>query len=530
MMRRRSGLLATAIGSVMVVSCGGAGAPTAVPTPTSSLAGTAPGQVARSASPFQSGCGRNEAGTLYVNAEAEPHLAANPARALNLIAAWQQDRWNNGASRGIGTAFSIDGGLTWSQSALPFSVCSGGTFERASDPWLTIGPTGIAYQMALSVTGAVFGAGSVNAMLVSRSTDGGATWSAPQTLIQDTAPFFNDKNSITADPTDARFVYAAWDRLRQNAGGPAYLARSVDGGASFLQAQPVFDPGPNSQVIGAEVVVAADGTVLYFFTRIDALPNNRSGSSLNVLRSTDHGATWSEPIRIADMLAIGARDPETGAGVRDGSLLAHAAAGPRSVVAVFQDARFSGGARDGVAFVRSLDFGRTWTSPARINGEPSSTAFTAQAVITADDGVAVSYFDFRSNTPDASTLPTNYWLASSRDGETWAEASISGPFNMQTAPNAGALFIGDYMGLAAAQNTVHSLHVRTVGDTNNLTDVFFATPARSVSATAAATTSREYRSQFARDSDITPELRVLASENIARRLGAKLTRRPLPLR
>jgi hypothetical protein len=483
--------------------------------------------VARSVSSFTSGCGRNEGGTLYQNAEAEPHLAANPARAGNLIAAWQQDRWNNGAARGIGMAFSNDAGLTWSQSALPFSLCSGGSFERASDPWVTIGPTGVAYQMALTVTGAAFGAGSRNAMLVSRSTDGGASWSAPQTLIQDTAPFFNDKNSITADPTDPRFVYAAWDRLRQNSGGPAYLARSVDGGLSFLPAIPVFDPGPTSQVIGAEVVVASDGTVLYFFTRIDALPNNGNATSLNVLRSTDHGATWSEPIRIADMLAIGARDPETGAGIRDGSLLAHAAAGPRSVVATFQDARFSGGVRDGIAFVRSMDFGRTWSTPARINGEPLSAAFTPQPVVTTDDGIAVAYFDLRSNTSDPTTLPTNYWLASSKDGEVWSEASIAGPFNLQTAPVAGGLFIGDYMGLAAAQNTVHSLHVRTAGDPNNLTDVFFASPAR---VTSAAAEARGYRAQFSRDSEVTPELRAQASENIARRLGVKLTRRPLPMR
>lgn len=526
-MRNRT-LRAPALWAVStLIGCGGGGAPTVVPQAEAPSAPTPAGQVARSVTAFPGSCGRNEAGTLYLNAEAEPHLAVNPARAANLIAAWQQDRWNNGAARGIGMAVSQDGGATWAQTALPFSICAGGTFERASDPWVTIGPTGIAYQMALAVTGSVFAPGSLSAMLVSRSTDNGVTWSQPLSLIQDTAPFFNDKNSITADPTDPRFVYAAWDRLRQNAGGPAYLARSEDSGLSYAPARLVFDPGPTAQTIGAEIVVAGDGTVLYFFTLIEALPNNRNGSSLNVLRSPDHGVTWSDPIRIADMLATGTRDPETGAAVRDGSLLAHAAAGSRTVVVTFQDGRFSGGARDGIAFVRSEDSGQTWSEPARINGDPSAAAFTAQPVVMADGSVSVAYFDLRSNTPDPASLPTNYWMTTTRDGTNWTEISISGPFNLQTAPNANGLFLGDYMGFAASQNAAHSLHVRTVSDANNPTDVFFTSPGRVASASVAG---RSYRSEFAREGDITEELRDRVSEDIARRLGAKLTRRPLPVR
>ncbi len=521
-------LRAHALGAVStLIGCGGGGAPTAVPQAEAPSAPTPAGQVARSATTFQTSCGRNEAGTLYQNAEAEPHLAVNPARSANLIAVWQQDRWSNGAARGISMAVSQDAGANWAQTSLPFSICAGGTFERASDPWVTIGPTGIAYQMALAVTGSVFAAGSLNAMLVSRSTDNGVTWSQPQSLIQDTAPFFNDKNSITADPTDPRFVYAAWDRLRQNAGGPAYLARSDDSGVSFAPARPVFDPGPTAQIIGAEVVVASDGTVLYIFTLIEALANNRTGSSLNVLRSTDHGVTWSDPIRIADMFATGTRDPETRAAVRDGALLPHAAAGSRTVVVTFQDGRFSGGARDAIAFVRSEDSGRTWTEPARINGDPSAAAFTAQPVVLADGSVSVAYFDFRSNTPDPASLPTNYWMATTRDGTNWTETSISGPFNLQTAPNANGLFVGDYMGFAASQNAALSLHVRTVPDANNASDVFFTSPGRVASSSIAG---RSYRSEFAREGDITPELRERVSEHIVRRLGAKLTRQPLPAR
>ena len=80
-----------------------------------------------------------------------------------------------------------------------------------------------------------------NAIIVSRSTDGGRTWSAATTLRRDTGAFGNDKESITADPTDARYVYRglgpprrqqradvarAHDRRRRDLGSRAQHLRS----------------------------------------------------------------------------------------------------------------------------------------------------------------------------------------------------------------------------------------------------------------------------------------------------------------
>ena len=107
-------------------------------------------------------------------------------------------------------------------------------------------------------------------MLVMRSTNGGTTWSNPITLKRDENPnVLNDKNTLTADPTDARYVYAAWDRLVSGGGGPAMFARSIDNGLTWEPARAIYNPGANAQTIGNVVVVLPSGALLYFFTQIN---------------------------------------------------------------------------------------------------------------------------------------------------------------------------------------------------------------------------------------------------------------------
>src|SRR5215213_7579380 len=140
----------------------------------------------------------------FPNTEIEPWVAANPADPDNLLAGWQQDRWSNGGSRGLQAGVSRNGGASW-RTVTPGRVteCQGGRFARASDPWVDFSTAGVAYFMHLAFEPDLpSGAFGRNAMLVSRSTDGGLSWQRPITLIEDNDPrVLNDKNSLTADPT-----------------------------------------------------------------------------------------------------------------------------------------------------------------------------------------------------------------------------------------------------------------------------------------------------------------------------------------
>ncbi len=477
----------TGMALMLLAGCGGGGAEPANlnPSPAApSLTGPLPQiRVSAASSPLASGCtGTPSSGTLFSNAEVEPHLAINPSNPRNLIAAWQQDRFSDGGAQGLVAAVSSDGGQTWAIKSAPLSRCTGGNagnggdYARATDPWVSFAPSGVAYLTSLSFTGGSFAAGSSNAMLVSRSLDGGQNWSAPITLIRDGATAFNDKQTLTADPGDARYAYVVWDRLVGDQAGPAMFARTVDGGATWQAARVIHDPGSSAQTIGNQIVVLPGGELVNVFTQID---NTASGlaASVRAMRSVNRGDTWTAPVKIADLLAVGARDPETGKAIRDGSIIPEVAIGAGSTLnVVWQDARFGGGERDGIVLSRSSDGGRSWSAPTRVNSLPSVQAFTPSIEVRSDGVIGISYFDLRSNSADASTLFADHWLARSTDGINWAETRLSGPFNLALAPDAGGYFIGDYHALKSTGSNFVAVFVQTTGNSANRTDVFAVMP------------------------------------------------------
>jgi hypothetical protein len=360
-------------------------------------------------------------------------------------------------------------------------------------------------------------------MLVSRSTDSGRTWSNPSTLIRDGSLFFNDKNTITADPTDANYVYAVWDRLALSGGGPAFFARTTDGGNTWEGARPIFDPGPLSQTIGNLIAVLPNGTLIDLFTQLDEGAGGQVTATLNVLRSSDKGGSWSAPIRVTNLLSIGARDPETGTLIRDGAGLAQIAVAPNGhLFVVWQDARFSAGARDGIALSRSIDGGLTWSAPLQINSAPAVQAFTPSVHVRANGTIGVTYYDFRSNTSDPATLPTELIFTRSTDGVTWQENRLTAAFDMATAPFAGGLFVGDYHALTSANNVFIPVYVRTnSGDTANRTDVF-AIATRSLPLAAGIGGTRTFRAAAAPVAQPDAEFRQRVHENLVRTMERRI--------
>lgn len=425
---------------------------------------------ASSSSPFSPACnGAPQSGVVYPNSEVEPWLAVNPANSSNIVGAWQQDRWSTGGANGLVAGVSIDGGTTWSQVVIPnITRCSGASdYERASDPWVTFAPNGDLYHISLSFNDS----NTNNGVLVSKSIDGGSTWSNPVTLLRDTAPtMFNDKESITADPGNANYVYAIWDRLvfpKEQASasaalhalgyrGPTWFSRTTDGGATWEPARMIYDPGEVNQTIGNQIVVRPNGDLVNVMDLIYNFKNAHKVRGLNVaiLRSTDKGVTWSGPIIIDKLRTIGVTEPTSGQPVRTGDIIPEIAVGPEgNLYVVWQDARFNG--YDEVAFSMSTDGGITWTPTIKISQSPGGVqAFTPSVRVRADGRVGVTYYDFRNNNGVGGT---DYFLvtcsSNCASAGSWIETRVTdSSFDMRNAPVARGYFTGDYEGLASDGN------------------------------------------------------------------------------
>ena len=465
-------------------------------------------------SPLAPGCDRAPVtGTVYPGAEVEPQLASDPRDPSHLIGVWQQDRWSDGGARGLRTGYSFDNGLTWSLTQAAFTRCTGGNaqnggdYARASDPWVSIGPGGIAYQSAIAFNGDTFAPGSSGAVLVSRSTDGGRTWDDPISLIRDDSAAFNDKESIFVASNGT--AMATWDRLEPNGHGPTWFSRTADGGLTWEPARPIYDPGGHNQTLNnqiLEVSLTGRGFVswLNFFTEFDVGQNNVVTQHLAFVGSGDFGDTWGSPVVVSDLRPIGAFDPQDpDRKLRDAAGLASIAHGVLGeLVAVWQDSRFAGGARDGIAFSRSTDGGATWSAPVQVNRVPGVQAFLPTVAIAPDGTIGVLYDDMRNDTADPATLLVDAWLATSGDGGvTWQERHVSGPFDFNLAPTTeGGLFIGDYQGLLAAFGGFAAFFARTSTGVDNRTDIF-ASVFRSI---GTPPVKSEYRARAAVSFPMTP--------------------------
>jgi hypothetical protein len=532
------------VGALLVTSVAVVAAGTSAEASTFTATGPIP--VSQAVSPFDTCAGgAANGGTNFPESEVEPWIDVNPHDTDNVVGYYQQDRWSNGGSKSNVAAVSVDGGATWTHT-IPdqLTVCTHGPnapFDRATDPWVSFGPTGDLHAASLVVDpDPLTGGFGDNGVVYNRSTDGGLTWDDPILLKSDTDPnYLNDKDSITADPNDSNFVYVVWDRAQdpsraQHATdnpiglgfkGPIWLARSVDGGDTFQPARKIYESGANKQTIGNQIVVepqSKGGSLFDFFGDITNGSERRKTLGpvgLAAIRSDDHGATWTHPFLVADQLpmslfrASSTIDPQDDPScpdadangncpIRSGDFIPEVAVNPSNgnLYAVWMDSRFGTGGvpfgtglfeHDSIAFTQSTNGGLTWSAPIKVNATPeqlddedvpvdNQQAFTPSVAVAADGTLTVTYYDFRNNTSDATTLPTDYWAnhchAATEDctnPANWNEEThIAGSFDITSAPFAEGWFLGDYMGLASIGNSFGSLFGSTAG--SGPSSIFFS--------------------------------------------------------
>jgi hypothetical protein len=467
-------------------------------------------------------------GHVSLDSEVEPRLAVDPTNSQHFVAVWQQDRWSNGGARGIAGAVSTDGGNTWLPMVIPgLTLASGGAYQRASDPWVSISKDGTVYVSSLEVTLAPAGFPLYSAVMVNKSTDGGLTWGQPTVLQADTSTFpnniFNDKESVTVDPTDPSRAFVVWDRNvfpGNNADFEAFhagvairqdvlLSITQDGGKTWTT-NTISSPNADFGETGNQIVVLPDGKG----TLVDVFSVNRGSGNqpahadqifLATMRSTDHGATWSDPILGPAQELMDVTDPNTGAPVRTGEQIPEVAVNRQNgaLYAVWADGRFSNFTHDDIAMTTSTDGGLTWSAPIKVNQTPTNIpagdqqAFSPNVAVADNGTVAVAYYDFRNNTGGPG-LPTDYWMAqaaasNATDPASWSQEDrlTNASFNLELTPRTSrGYFVGDYEGLVAVGNNFDALFAQAGADASDPSNIWFRDPPAAPAGPAARTDSQ----------------------------------------
>ena len=174
----------------------------------------------------------------YTNASSQHRTQVEPdsfGYGDTVVATFQTGRFvNGGGSSNIGWATTTNAGRTWTTGMLPgTTVYQGGPWSRISDPAVAYDPLHDVWMISTLAFGmGLTPFGSPTGILVSRSTDGGLTWQQP---VETFVGGFLDKNWITCDtwPLSPYYgnCYQEWDD--PGAGNRLYMNRSTDGGATW---------------------------------------------------------------------------------------------------------------------------------------------------------------------------------------------------------------------------------------------------------------------------------------------------------
>jgi hypothetical protein len=213
--------------------------------------------VAIGSDPFtQSTC--HGSSTTNHHANVEPDSFSNGS---TIVATYQVGRIYDGGACAIGFSTSTNNGATWTSGLLPSLTkytSPAGTFDRATDAAVAYDAQDNVWMISslvLTEAGGVKGVG----IYTSRSTDGGFTWGTPVAIPSTAGMVSPDKNWIVCDNTATSpfygNCYTEWDD--NGAGNRMEMSRSTNGGLTWSVAAT-----NSSGIIGGQPVVRPDGTVI----------------------------------------------------------------------------------------------------------------------------------------------------------------------------------------------------------------------------------------------------------------------------
>ncbi|GAB2712804.1 putative Ig domain-containing protein [Kitasatospora kifunensis] len=369
-----------------------------------------------------------------------------------VVSAFQVGRVSGGGASNIGWATSSDGGQSWTHGFMPASTTNtSGPYTAASDASVAYdAKDGVWMVSWLGVT-----SGSEVDVELSRSTDGGHTWSSPVGISTGT---FDDKNwTVCDDHASSPYYghcYTEYDDA--NSGDAEHMRTSADGGLTWGAEQ---SPADSPSGLGGQPVVQPSGTVIVPFS-------SGTQNAEDAFTSSDGGASWAASVQIATVshhtvagLEDDASDTATRGPhdtLRESPLPSAEIDASGKVYTVWSDCSFRSNCTSNDIIMSTSTDGTTWSTPVRvpidavsstadhftpgIGVDPSSSGSTARL------GLTYYYYPNAACTDTTCQLDAGY-ISSADGGATWsAPVQLAGPMTLAWLPNTtqGRMF-GDYI-------------------------------------------------------------------------------------
>jgi hypothetical protein len=258
-----------------------------------------------------------------------------------------------------------------------------------------------------------------------------------------------DLNSPAASPC-ARNIYTAHTNFHGSRGNsPIVFAVSSDGGVTFSGPRTISTGGPGGTPInqGVDIAVASNGTIYLAYL---AFERNTGATSINLVKSTDCGKKWSQPVVVGTV-----NDPQAPGVAFRTPTFAFVSVDDTNPNLVYVAYQSLSGDYD-IYAQRSTNGGSTWSAPVQVNTDPGARHQIFPTIDVSNHALHVGWYDFRNSVTAGNEALDVFYACTGCDGVSWPVFShetrvtdVSHNGNCLLFGGGTAAFHGDYNELDA---------------------------------------------------------------------------------